>query len=492
MADVELIPGKKYAPAQLGHVLIVGLGKSGQAAVRYCLDLLGSRVSAITVSAGKRNPAAEAFAAELEGADIDFRFEYEDIQGHFDLCIISPGISDLSDLYKRAAAVSDEILSELEFAWRESDADSIWVAISGTNGKTTTTSLITHLFKAAGKRAAAVGNIGEVALGVVAHAPVDVYCAEVSSFQLATMSRFAPEAAVLLNITPDHITWHGSMERYIEAKAQLLTALERSAACGKPVAVLDCTNDIVAALAAERPSLGESVAAIRLADAPAANAAYVNAEGRLAVAFPEEAALCAVEDLQIKGEHNVLNALAAASAALAMGVPAEVVIAGLKSFAPLHHRIEPCGSARGISYFNDSKGTNVDATLKAFTAFAPRTAICLLGGTDKGTDLAPLVEAAQEKLKAVVCYGASRPRFLEAFGVAADAPEGAQFHVGEIDVLVASGMRDAARAASVYASAGDCVLLSPACASFDEFTGYDQRGNVFKDLVRQEFCGDDC
>ncbi len=497
----NLIPGKKHAPENLGRVLVVGLGKSGKAAVQYCASLLGSRVKSLDVSAGKRNADAEAFVDTFAGQDIRFAFEWETFEDTYDLCIVSPGISDLSDLYKNAAAASAEMVSELEFAWRESETDSLWVAITGTNGKTTTTSLIEHICLSAGLDAHAVGNIGEVALLAVWQAPVKVYVAEISSFQLATTSLFAPDVAVLLNVTPDHLYWHGTMDRYIEAKARVLARLDAASGPeGKgAIAVVDCTDEIAGRLADEFRAGNPDVAIIRMVDAETAAKAKeagihgpeyfaYEAEGHLRIRFAHAGDVCAIDDLQIKGEHNVLNALAAASASLALGISAQDVARGLVTFAPLEHRIEPCGEAGGIRFFNDSKGTNVDATLKAFTAFAPKSIICLLGGTDKGTDLTPLVEAARARCKAVVCYGDSRARFLEAFGVDAEtAKAGEGYSFGNLDVLVADRMADATRLAVAYASPGDNVLLSPACASFDEFKGYEERGRIFKAQVRDEF-----
>ena len=489
--DTELIPGKKHAPAHLGRVLVVGLGKSGKAAVEYCAVLLGDRVESLTVSAGKRNPDAEAFVASYEGSAIDFRFEYEDIRGHFDLCIVSPGVPDISGLYASAKAASDDMVSELEFAWRESDADSIWIAITDTNGKTTTTSLATHLCVSAGMRAHAVGNIGEVALTQVWKSPVDVYVAEISSFQLATTRLFAPDAAVLLNITPDHIAWHGSMERYIEAKARIFACLDDAARAGKhPTAILDFTNDIVRELGESWIARGADARIIRLL-APCESAdglrnCAFRAEGSLWVAGEEPLRLCAADDLQIAGPHNVLNALAAAAAALAVGADPGVVARALTTFAPLEHRIEPCGASCGISFYNDSKGTNVDATLVAVGAFAPRPVVCLLGGHDKGTDLTPLVQACRAACRAVVCFGEAAARFLEAFGAPADLEPGTFLEAGGIRVAAAEHLKDATLLGFALAEEGDVLLLSPACSSFDEFTGYEERGRVFKDFVRDE------
>ena len=488
----QLIPGKRYAPAHLGRVLVVGLGKSGKAAVEYCAAELGMRVDELVVSAGARTADAEAFVASFAGSDIDFRFEYEDIEGHFDLCIISPGVPDISALYRNAKAAADELVSEIEFAWRESEASSTWIAISGTNGKTTTTSLIAHILTDAGVRAHAVGNIGEVALTCVWKNPQDVYVAEISSFQLATTSRFAPDVAVMLNITPDHVEWHGSMERYVAAKAQLFAQLDRAAL--PATAIFDCGNDITASLCDDFAARARNTRIVRLMPSPAMAAeapespfeAVAVADGHLRATGALKADFGPQSALLIKGAHNAANALAAACAAFAAGVSEADITRALATFAPLEHRIEPCGTFDGVSYYNDSKGTNVDSTVKAILAFAPGTVICLLGGHDKGTDLEPLVEVSHKTCKAVVCYGEARERFLAAFGAEGLAVGESTVREG-LTVIAAQGMRDATRVAHARAVAGDVVLLSPACSSFDEFTGYGERGRVFKALVAEEF-----
>ena len=487
MASRELIANRKHAPHHLGRVLVLGLGKSGRAAVAYLLPLLDGRVEALAVAAGARSAASEEFAAEARAAGALVAFEDEAVGvlaaeagGSFDLCIASPGISQFSAFYEAAAAVSAEVISEVEFAWRESAADSRWVAVTGTNGKTTACALAAHVLAGAGLAAAAVGNIGDPCIEAVAAGRTDVYVAEVSSYQLASTARFAPNVAVLLNITPDHLHWHRSFEAYRDAKLKLLANLP-----GVPgaVAVLDATNDVVRAEVRRLRALdaGErgfsyvplGTAAGLTGDMRAAcgsdNAAFLDADGTLRVALNgAEHAAARVEELQIKGEHNASNALAVAAAALALGVHESDVAEGLRTFAPLEHRIEPCGSVAGVRCYNDSKATNVDATLKALAAFPETRPVVLLGGDDKGTDLAPLVEAA---------HAHAGERFAAAFE-AADAQAPAGFAAAR-----AAHLADAFDAALALASAGDVVLLSPACASFDEFGSFEERGAAFKTLV---------
>ncbi|WP_283170557.1 UDP-N-acetylmuramoyl-L-alanine--D-glutamate ligase [Curtanaerobium respiraculi] len=477
--------GRKKAPENLGHVLILGLGRSGKAACAYCTALLGTRTESVTVAAGRSTDEARLFARRAEESGAEVVFDSEAIDGSYDLCIASPGISEFSSFYLSAKAASAEIVSEVEFAWRESAQDSVWIAITGTNGKTTTTSLCAHILKGAGMNAAAVGNIGDTCLGAVAARSTDIYVAEVSSYQLASTRDFAPQVAVLMNITPDHVAWHRTHENYVAAKCKILANLP---AVPGSVAVLDATNGTVRAKVREIKAIpargrgfdyipvgtAEGISGDMRAACGSENAAFLRADGMLAVCRSgEEAELVPATDLQIPGAHNQSNALMAAAAALCVGAGLEDVRSGLRSFASLEHRIEPCGSVRGVACYNDSKATNVDATLKALSAFSPRKPIVLLGGDDKLTDLDELVASSERHCKAVVCFGASRERFLDSFDGAA------------LPVIAARHMEDALDAALACAAEGDIVLLSPACASFDEFDGFEQRGTVFKRLVAE-------
>ena len=485
MTDKAFLEGRKYARAQLGRVLVLGLGVSGKAGARYFLDLLGTRVEALHIAAGKRNDAAEAWAAQAVARGAVVSFDTESFSESYDLCIASPGISEFSDFYLNAAAASTEIISEVEFAWRESAADSRWIAITGTNGKTTTTAMIEHVLKSAGLSAAAVGNIGDACIDAVANQNLDIYVAEVSSYQLASTRAFAPNVALVLNITPDHLSWHGSHEAYAAAKWKILDNLPQVPGA---VAVLDATNDEVRAKVRELRALsGEErgfayipvgtkagLAGDMRQACGSDNAAFVDGEGVLRVAVNgSEFALCAADALRVKGSHNVANALAAASAALAVGVEPQAVADGVSSFQALEHRIEPCGDVAGVECYNDSKATNVDSVLAAVAAFGSVKPIIMLGGRDKGTDLAPLVAACCQHAKSVVCFGEARDRFIEAF-------EGA-----ELEVLSAPCMEAALDEALSVAVAGDVVLLSPACASFDEFSCYQERGTRFKQMVAE-------
>lgn len=490
-----LIAGTKCAPKHLGRVLVLGLGTSGRSVVEYCLPLIGKRVEGLAIAAGARTAASEAFAAEAValGAQVAFGDDavtelLQTVDGRFDLCIPSPGIPQFSPLYQHAASVSEETMSEVEFAWRESSDESRWVAVTGTNGKTTVVSCVAHVLRTAGLRAAPVGNIGTTCLSAVRANDVDIYVAEVSSYQLASTTRFAPNVAVLLNITPDHLHWHRNFEAYRLAKLKIL---ENLASVSHSVAILDATNDIVRAEVRSLRRMEEERGFTYVALGTSAglhgdmrtkcgsdNAAFVDEQGMLRVAVAgHDHAFVRVDELLMPGVHNVGNALAAAAASLVLGVDAPAIVQGLRTFAPLEHRIEPCGFVRGVALYNDSKATNVDATLKALAAFPHVRPIVLLGGEDKGTDLAPLVAAAYQHVRAVVCFGAAGDRFAAAF---ADAGDGVP---QDFVVKRALHLQDALDGALALADEGDVIVLSPACASFDEFGSFEERGQAFKDLV---------
>lgn len=472
---------KKHAPLNLGDVLVLGLGKSGRAVCDYCVNLLGTRVASLTIAAGAKNDDALVYAQAYVDRGARVYFDSTDVEGAYDVCIASPGISEFSEFYQNAAAHSTEVISEVEFAWRESAKDSRWIAITGTNGKTTTTALITHLLNVAGVDARAVGNIGNTCIDEVAKHDTSCYVAEVSSYQLASTRYFKPSVAVLLNITPDHISWHKTFEAYAQAKQKIY------ANCGSGDAVvLDATNDVVRSMVREIKAaqhekrtfaylpMGtqQGLRSSMIEACGSENAVYLDGD----VLTVEYEGVChrliPASELQIKGEHNASNALAAASAVIALGVCSdEVLCEGLRSFEPIEHRIEPCGSVAGVRCYNDSKATNVDATLKALAAFGDEKPLVLLGGHDKGTDLSELVAVSEKHVKAVVCFGAAGQRFFDAF------------EPSSVPTYRADHLEDALDCALDHAQSGDIVILSPACASFDEFSGFPERGRVFKSLV---------
>lgn len=446
------------------RVLVLGLGKSGVSVARYCCD----RGDEVTLYGGLASRLGER-GEDLERRGVRVVYGTEDVQGRYDLCVASPGISEFSDFFRSAQAHAAEVVSEPEFAWRESPER--WVAITGTNGKTTTTTLTRDLLRTAGMPATAVGNIGYLCCDAVAkRGEGEWFIAELSSFQLAVSRRLHPHVAVLLNVTPDHIAWHKTLENYAAAKEKAFANLTAD-----DLAVVAVGDDWCRAIADRLDARGLRVCRLSLTGDPGCPCAAFVRDGLLTVRLDgAEHSLCAVDDLHIKGVHNVENALAAAAVAIEVGASDGDVARGLRSFAPLEHRIEPCGESGGVSFVDDSKATNTDAVEKALTAFAPGTVVLLLGGHDKGTDLASLARAAARDCAAAVCYGDAGPRLAAA--LRACAPDAGK-------VYEAPHMAEALDLACDIARPGQTVLLSPACSSFDEFSGFEERGRVFKQLV---------
>lgn len=448
-----------------GHMLVLGLGRSGEAAARYGAGLLASgRVQSVTVCDAGDTPRMQALARELSDLDVAVRLGRDSVEGDFDYCVASPGIPPDAPLMRSALERCPLVVSELEFAFGESGQP--WAAITGTNGKTTTTALVVHLLRAGGISARPVGNIGVPAITAVAQAgPDEVLVAEVSSFQLALTKEFHPEVAVLLNVTPDHIDWHGSLEGYVADKLRVFANLG-----AQDLAIIDVDDPGAARAVDGLVAAGIPVTRVSRHGRHALGAAAV--DGLLVLETSAgEVRLCREDELQIRGGHNVSNALAAAAVAHAFGVSAGNLHTGLTSFAPIEHRLEPVASVSGVSWFNDSKATNPDAVFKAIDAFAGTPLIVLLGGRNKGNDFRPLARFVNDKAKAAVLFGESRAELAAAF-------EGLGVHAVE-----AVSLADAVEVARGLAVPGDAVVLSPACASFDEFSSYEHRGDAFKSLV---------
>jgi len=448
-----------------GDMLVIGLGRSGDSAARYLATRIApDAVASVTVADESDTPELRHRAERLRSAGVTVLLGVSDFEGSYDLAVVSPGLSPARPLMQAAGQRAARLVSELEFAFECSRSP--WIAITGTNGKTTTTSLVSHLLASAGIPAETVGNIGRPAIDVVDDAtPATAIVAEVSSFQLAFADRFRPRVSVLLNLTPDHIDWHGSMAAYAADKARIFANQGP-----EDVAVVDVDDPGSAPYAALIEQKGVRVLRVSRVLPPKDGAGVV--DGLLVLDTPHGvAALIPAEELQIRGEHNVSNALAAAAAAHAFGAAVDAIREGLRTFAPIEHRLEPVGDVAGVEYFNDSKATNPDAVLKALTAFGDRPLIVLLGGRNKGNDFAELARAVNSRAKAAVLFGEAAPELERAFeGGAACAP-------------VAATLTEAVHVAAGLAASGDAVLLSPACASFDEFSGYEERGRVFRGLV---------
>ena len=434
------------------NVVVAGLAASGLAVAEF-LAARGARVVAVDLK-----PLAELKGAEeaLARLGVPFRSQTAEAFEGADAIVISPGVpADIEEL-EAARRRGIPVIGEVELAGQFLAGNTI--GITGANGKTTTTALIGHILKEAGIPVQVGGNIGTPVTAMIASArPGQWNVLELSSFQLETIDRFRAHIGVCVNVTPDHLDRHHTFENYARAKGRLFETQQPG-----DFAVLNA-DDPTCVVYAERTR-----ATVVWFGFERAGDSGMRADERQ-LSYGGRPFL-AVAQIPLRGRHNVENVMAAAAAAHLAGIPLETIAAAVKTFPGVEHRIEFVRNLDGVSFYNDSKATNVDATMKAIDAF-PGGLWIVLGGKDKGSDYTVLREPLRQKAKAVLLVGAAAAKI--------------RAHLGESVRLIEAGtIERAVRAAWREAAAGDTILLAPACASFDQFTGYEQRGRVFKDLVR--------
>jgi UDP-N-acetylmuramoylalanine--D-glutamate ligase len=439
------------------HVVVLGLARSGRAAAKL-LAGAGARVVATDLRDAATLGLDEAAWRGL-GIELALGSHPDALLDGAGLLVVSPGVRSDAPFVKTARTRGIEVIGELELAFRMSSAS--WVAVTGTNGKTTTTALTGELVKTLGRPTVVAGNIGVAVSGEVQTVPHDGFIvAEVSSFQLDTIRDFRPAVAACLNITPDHLDRYDSMDDYARSKARVFGNQTED-----DVAVLNVDDPRTAALADGIRSRVLSVSSAREVD----NGAFVRSGTVVLRMDGHEQEVVGTKRLGIQGPHNLSNALAALAAAAAVGVEAGAAAEVLTSFRPLEHRMEPVAELDGVLYVNDSKATNVESARCAMQSYE-RPIVLIAGGRDKGSDFTSLADLVRKHVKHLVLIGE-----------AADAMEGALG--GEAPVSRAPSMEEAVAAAREIAREGDVVLLSPACASFDMFDDFEHRGRVFKEAV---------
>ena len=436
------------------RTVVMGAGRSGLAAARF-LAGQGCEVVLTDIRPDPRRDL-EGVLAKAGIPGVWGSHPLALLEGCAEL-VISPGIPRTAPFVAAALDRGIPVIGEVELAHRvlraRGDGSRV-LAVTGTNGKSTTTDLTAHLLRAAGHAATACGNLGTPFLEAVAGGgPGTVYVVELSSYQLESLDAFHAEGAAFLNLTPDHLARHGDLEGYRRTKLRIFGRQAES--------------DLRVVPAAHPEWWQGAPGAARIARfgwSPCE--AWCDGEGLLRLGAES---LLHRRDLMIPGDHNVENALAAALLARHGGAPLEALRAGLRTYPGLAHRIAFCGEKGGVRAYNDSKGTNVDATLTAIKAL-PGPLVLLLGGTDKGASYEPLRSALEGKLRRLIFLGEAMPQLTRDLG---DLPH---------DLVPA--FDDAVRAALVLAHPGDQVLLSPACASFDQFNNFEERGERFEALVR--------
>jgi UDP-N-acetylmuramoylalanine--D-glutamate ligase len=455
--------GNTYKETLKGRsVLVVGLGKSGKAAAKA----LKEAGAAVTVQDSKTADKLDTQFMQYmqnEGIRSYLGSKPEDMSA-YDMLVLSPGVPPALDYIQNAKDSGAEIIGELELAYRLGEGN--FVAITGTNGKTTTTTLVGEIFKASGRNTAVVGNIGNpVVTEAVNSTEEDWLVTEVSSFQLETADEFRPVVSAILNLTPDHLNRHGTMEAYGAAKAKV-AANQTS----EEFLVINLDDSAAYALAKDTKA---TVIPFSRREKPDAGAYLDGTKIIVKDLAGTEHYICDTSDLRIIGDHNVENVLAASAIAFFAGIDPEVITAAVKEFPGVEHRIEFCGRVDDVDYYNDSKGTNVDAAVIAIKAL--RDGIILIAGGDgKGQEFDGLAEHFDGAVEALILLGRDAPIIEEAARKA-----------GFTNIYNCKDMPDCVRTAARIARPGEKVLLSPACASWDMYANFEQRGKHFKQCIKE-------
>lgn len=441
------------------RVLVLGAGISGASAARV-LQSLGA---AVVVSDVKSREQLGTTAAALAQAGIPLWLGEQSPQqlAGMTLVVLSPGVSMFHPLAVAARRQGIPVISEVELAYHLTAAPII--AVTGTNGKTTTTTLLGEMFKRGGYNVVVGGNIGAALSQHVLDLPTaGVVVAEISSFQLEAVREFKPHIAVILNITPDHLDRHYTLANYRATKEKVFANQQAD-----DFLILNAADPAVRTMA----DLASSQVLFFSAHAELPEGIFVH-DGQLTLRWQgREVAIAPVDSMKIKGRHNIENALAASAAAYLAGVPVAALAQTLAEFPGVEHRIEPVATIDGVDYYNDSKATNPESAIKALEAF-PGKIILIAGGHDKHTDLTEFMRLVRQRVEQLILLGEAAERFAQAARQA-----------GVANIYRVSSLAEAVALAHRLGRPGNVVLLSPACSSYDMFTNFEERGRVFKALI---------
>ena len=444
----------------MARIVVLGGAESGVGAAVL------AKVKGFDVFLSDNGKIKDEYLATLKEWDIPFEQggHTPSLVLNADEVVKSPGIPNTAPMVKSLREQGTHIISEIEFAARYDSARKI--CVTGSNGKTTTTSLIYYLLQEAGLDAGLGGNIGKSYAMQVATEKHDYYVLEISSFQLDDAYDFRPDIAIITNITPDHLDrYDHKLENYARAKFRIARNL-RPEDCF----IFDSDDAITI------QQLDEIVIKAKMLpfsqEKEVEQGAFVR-DGKIILRYEDEETEIFLQELALGGRHNVYNSMAAALAAKATGISNEVIRASLKSFSPIEHRLEPVLSIGDVLYINDSKATNIDAAWYALEC-QTRPVVWIVGGTDKGNDYSVLDKLVRERVKAIVCMGVDNAKIHAAF----------EEIVGKDKIVDTRSAEEAVKASAAFAAPGDVVLLSPCCASFDLFKNYEDRGRKFKEAVR--------
>lgn len=446
-------------------VIVAGTGVSGISAAKLLLAI-GGEVVLYDGNAGLDEEALkEKFEENAKVTVVLGELKRTDLVG-VEMCIVSPGVPMDSSFVATIVDAKIPIWGEIELAYQF--AKGRLAAITGTNGKTTTTSLVGEIMKAHFESVFVVGNIGIPYTGIALETEEDsVTVAEISSFQLETMMDFHPNVSAILNITPDHLNRHKTMENYIEIKESItLNQTEEDSV------VLNYDDPVLRAFAEDEEKKPKAKVVFFSSRERLKEGFYLDGEDIICRHNARETVVANIHEMNLLGRHNYENVMAAAAIAVEMGVPMEVIKRVIREFKAVEHRIEFVLERCGVRYYNDSKGTNPDAAIQAVKAM-PGPTILIAGGYDKGSEYDEWIESFEGKVKYLVLIGQTRDKIAQC----------AKEH-GFTEIMYAEDMAEAVRVCASYANMGDNVLLSPACASWGMFRDYEERGRVFKECVR--------
>ena len=444
----------------MSRVVVLGGGESGVGSAVL------AKVKGFDVFLSDNGKIEDRYADELRKWDIPFEQggHTEDLILNADEVIKSPGIPDTVPMVRKVTDKGIRIISEIEFAGRYDPAKKI--CITGSNGKTTTTSLIYYLLRNAGLNVGLGGNIGKSYALQVATEHFDYYVLEISSFQLDNCYDFHPDIAIIMNITPDHLDRYGfQFENYIRSKFRITRNLSK-----EDCFIFDSDDEITIAHLSKIVLTAKMLPFTQKKEV--GQGAFLK-EDRIMVRYNDEECDIYLKELALGGKHNIYNSMAAALAAKASGIDNKTIRECLATFKPIENRLEPVLSVKDVLYINDSKATNVDAAWYALEC-QKRPVVWIAGGKDKGNDYEVLKDLVRRKVKAIVCLGVDNTKLREAF----------EDIVGKDNMVETRSAEDAVAQASRFATAGDVVLLSPCCASFDLFRNMEERGEKFKEAVR--------
>ncbi len=442
------------------RIVILGGGESGVGAA------ILAKQKGYDVFVSDESSLKDNYRNELQKAGIEFEegMQHEAKILNAEEVMKSPGIPESNEMVKKIRAKGITIISEIELAYRFK-GDSKIIAITGSNGKTTTTALMYHICMKGGLDCAMVGNIGYSFARQIAEDPRKLYVAEISSFQLDDIKTFRPDIAILTNITEDHLDrYEYDFKKYISSKFRIAMNQQQDDH------FIYCADDEITMKYIKEYNIHSNQLPISM-KTELSNGAFIK-DGDMYIRTGSDFTSMSVYDFALKGKHNQYNTMAACLAAVLMDISNEKIREAMQDFQGLEHRMEPVATIRGVHFINDSKATNVNSTWYALETMTKPT-ILIMGGVDKGNDYSFIEDLVKEKVKVIICLGKDNSKIHEAFG-----------HI--VNTIVNTNKAvDAVQAAFHFSAKGDVVLLSPACASFDLFKNYEDRGNQFKHAVKE-------